>query len=116
MILLTILLCSFFIGTIFFYDATKHKKKKQVKLPSNTKYKMPPIFWDEFNWLSLKIYNMKIEEAEIVQARINEFIYKYEQFIEFQTFNDRVGILLHDYQKKVKSLLNNKHLEHGTSV
>lgn len=91
-------------------------KKKVVRVDRNQRYKMPPIFWDEFNWLSLKIYHMKINETEIVQARINEFIYKYEQFIDFQVFNDRVGILLHDYQKKVSSLLNNKHLEHGTSV
>ena len=91
-------------------------KKKVVRVDRNQRYKMPPIFWDEFNWLSLKIYHMKINETEIVQAKINEFIYKYEQFIDFQVFNDRVGILLHDYQKKVSSLLNNKHLEHGTSV
>jgi len=91
-------------------------KKKVVRVDRNQRYKMPPIFWDEFNWLSLKIYHMKINETEIVQARINEFIYKYEQFIDFQVFNDRVGLLLHDYQKKVSSLLNNKHLEHGTSV
>jgi len=116
MIILILLLCNFFAATVIFYDATKGKKKKQVKAPANTKYKMPPIFSDEFNWLSLKIYHMKIEEADTVQARINEFIYKYEQFIDFQVFNDRVGILLSDYQKKVKSLLNNKHLEHGTSV
>ncbi len=80
-------------------------KKKVVRVDRNNRYKMPPIFWDEFNWLSLKIYHMKINETEIVQARINEFIYKYEQFIDFQVFNDRVGILLHDYQKKVSSLL-----------
>ena len=86
-------------------------KKKVVRVDRNQRYKMPPIFWDEFNWLSLKIYHMKINETEIVQARINEFIYKYEQFIDFQVFNDRVGILLSDYQKKVSSLLNNKHLE-----
>jgi len=91
-------------------------KKKVVRVDRNNRYKMPPIFWDDYNWLSLKIYHMKINETEIVQARINEFIYKYEQFIDFQVFNDRVGILLSDYQKKVSSLLNNKHLEHGTSV
>jgi len=91
-------------------------KKKVVRVDRNNRYKMPPIFWDDFNWLSLKIYHMKINETEIVQARINEFIYKYEQFIDFQVFNDRVGVLLSDYQKKVSSLLNNKHLEHGTSV
>lgn len=91
-------------------------KKKIVRVDRNNRYKMPPIFWDDFNWLSLKIYHMKINETEIVQARINEFIYKYEQFIDFQVFNDRVGVLLSDYQKKVSSLLNNKHLEHGTSV
>jgi hypothetical protein len=114
--LLLILACSFIIGTIVFYDATKSKKKKQIKPHPNQKYKMPSVFWDEYNWLSLKIYEMKLSDCDNVQHKINQFIYKYEQFIEFQTFNDRVGCLLSDYQKKVKQLLNNNHLHNGTTI
>ena len=105
------IICAFVV-----YPTKGYKKVKQVKPHKNDTYKMPNVFWDEYNWLSMKIYNMKMEDADTVQARINEFIYKYEQFCDFRTFNDRVGLLLSDYQKKVKSLLNNKHLEHGTSV
>jgi hypothetical protein len=113
--LLIITIISVFVTSIYIFHDTP-KKKKVKRVDRNDRYKMPPIFWDEFNWLSLKIYHMKIDETDVVQARINEFIYKYEQFVDFQVFNDRVGILLSDYQKKVSSLLNNKHLEHGTSV
>jgi hypothetical protein len=113
--LLIITIISSLVAAIYLFHETP-KKKKVVRVDRNNRYKMPPIFWDEYNWLSLKIYHMTIDETDTVQARINEFIYKYEQFVDFQVFNDRVGTLLSDYQKRVSLLLNNKHLEHGTSV
>ena len=112
---LILLAISLAVASIYIFHEDS-KKKKVVRVDRNNRYKMPPVFWDEFNWLSLKIYHMTIHDTDTVQARINEFIYKYEQFADFQVFNDRVGILLSDYQKKVSSLLKNKHLEHGTSV
>lgn len=108
LLILIILACSFIIATVLFYDATKNNKKKIQKVDRNERYKMPPIFWDEYNWLSIKVYNMRNGDEDNVQAKINQFIYKYEQFADLQVFNDRVGRLLSDYQKKVNSLLNNK--------
>ena len=69
---------------------------------------MPVAFWDDFNWLSLKIYNMKLEDCEIMQTRIDQFFYKYEQYMDTQVFNDRASILLNDYKKRLNYLLNNK--------
>lgn len=105
LLLLLILVCSFFISTILFYDATKGKKKKQ-RIDRNNRYKMPPIFWDEYNWLSLKVYSMQLSDADNVRVKIDQFIYKYEQFVDLQVFNDRVGILLNDYQRRINQLKN----------
>lgn len=114
----TLLLVLLFSTILAFIFVPKRKgiSKRKVKVNANDKWRMPNVFWDEFNWLTLKIYNMKHDECEYVQHLINQFIYKYQEFADFHTFNDRVAILLHDYQRKVKSLLTNKHLEHGTSV
>ena len=108
LLLLLILVCSFFISTILFYDANKGKKKKRERFDRNNRYKMPPIFWDEYNWLSLKVYSMQLQDCDNVRVKIDQFIYKYEQFVDLQVFNDRVGILLNDYQRRVKHLQNNK--------
>lgn len=105
---LLILACSFFIATVLFHDATKGNKKKKERIDRNNRYKMPPIFWDEYNWLSLKVYNMQLSDADNVRAKIDQFIYKYEQFVDLQVFNDRIGILLNDYQRRINYLQNNK--------
>lgn len=112
---LIILVCSCILAFIFL-PRTKPYKKKKVRVYHNDKYKIPAVFWDEYNWLQIKIYKMERQDADTVQARINEFIYKYEQFIEFKVFNEKVTQLLSAYQRRVSLLLNNKHLEHGTSV
>ena len=105
LLFLLILACSFFIATILFYDFTKGKKKTQ-RIDRNNRYKMPPIFWDEYNWLSLKVYSMQLRDADNVRVKIDQFIYKYEQFVDLQVFNDRVGILLNDYQRRINQLKN----------
>ena len=99
-----------------FLPSTKPFKKNKVRVDRNDKYKIPPVFWDEYNWLQMKIYKMERQDTDTVQARINEFIYKYEQFVDFNVFNEKVSHLLSAYQRRVSLLLNNKHLEHGTSV
>lgn len=105
LLFLLILACSFLIATILFYDATKGKKKTK-RIDRNNRYKMPPIFWDEYNWLSLKVYSMQLSDADNVRVKIDQFIYKYEQFVDLQVFNDRVGILLNDYQRRINQLKN----------
>ena len=113
-ILLIAFLCSVIVALIVIPKSKTKKPKKKVD--SNNKWKMPNIFWDEFNWLSLKIYSMKYDECEDIQYKINQFIEKYQEFADFNAFNDRVGLLLHDYQKRVQLLINNKHLQNGTST
>lgn len=112
-LLLILLACSF---TIAFLIVPIKTKKKPKRVDRNNRYKVPPVFWDDYNWISMKVHQMQPRDYDKVQHQINQFMYKYEQFIDFQVYNDRVGQLLHDYQKRVQLLLNNKHLTNGTSV
>jgi hypothetical protein len=112
-LLLILLACS--IGVAFLIVPVKSTKKKK-KVDHNDHYKVPPIFWDEYNWLTLKIHRMTKSDYENVQHHINQFMYKYEQLVEYKVYNERVAQLLSSYQFRVSLLLNNKHLENGTSV
>ena len=106
-IILIVLLCSAFCS-IYIFRNIKPKPKQHKRIDRNNKYKMPVAFWDDYNWLSLKIYNMYIDECDNVQTRIDQFFYKYEQYMDTQVFNDRASILLNDYKKRINYLLNNK--------
>ena len=106
-IILIVLLCSAFCS-IYIFRNIKSKPKQHKRIDRNNKYKMPVAFWDDYNWLSLKIYNMNIDECENIQTRIDQFFYKYEQYMDTQVFNDRASILLNDYKKRINYLLNNK--------
>jgi hypothetical protein len=112
-LLLILLACS--IGVAFLIVPVKSTKKKK-KVDHNDHYKVPPIFWDEYNWLTLKIHRMTKSDYENVQHHINQFMYKYEQLVEYKVYNEKVAHLLSSYQFRVSLLLNNKHLENGTSV
>jgi len=50
------------------------------------------------------------------KIHINQFMYKYEQLVEYKVYNEKVAKLLSSYQYRVQLLLNNKHLANGTSV
>lgn len=106
-IILIVLLCSAFCS-VYLFRNIKARPKQHKRIDRNNKYKMPVAFWDDFNWLTLKIYNMKLEERDTIQARINEFFYKYEQFMDMQVFNDRASILLNDFKRRIHYLQNNK--------
>ena len=114
-IILIILLCSI-ICALLIIPTKITKRKVRIKIDHNEHYKIPPIFWDEYNWLSLKIHRMTRQDCDTVQHNINQFMYKYEQLIDYKVYNERVSQLLSDYQFRVSLLLNNKHLENGTSV
>ena len=113
-ILLILLACSFILA--FFIVPLSTKKKKRIRKDRNDHYKVPAVFWEEYNWLNLKIHRMTRTDYENVQHHINQFMYKYEQLVEYKVYNEKVALLLSSYQTRVQLLLNNKHLEHGTSV
>jgi len=114
-VLFILVLCSI-ICALLIVPVKKSKKVIKIRKDHNNKYKIPPVFWDDYNWLSMKIMRMTKSDADNVQHHINQFMYKYEQLIEYKVYNERVGMLLSDYQNRVQLLLTNKHLENGTSV
>ena len=112
-LLLILLACSL---TIAFFIVPLKRPKKRERVNRNDHYKVPAVFWEEYNWLTLKIHRMSASDYENVQHHINQFMYKYEQLVEYKVYNEKVANLLSSYQYRVQLLLNNKHLANGTSV
>lgn len=84
--------------------------EREIKQRASNKamYHIPAIFWHDYNKISLKIYNMTLEDCDKIRYAIDEFENKYAQYIDLQVYNDRMYLLLNDYQRKHFSLLNTK--------
>lgn len=82
--------------------------EREIKQRESKKsmYHIPAIFWHDYNKLSLSIYNMTLDDCDKVKYKIDEFEQKYSQYIDLQVYNDRMYLLLNDYQRKHYSLLN----------
>lgn len=84
--------------------------EKEIKERASNKqmYHIPAVFWQDYNKLSGKIYNMTIDDCDKIKYKIDEFEQKYAQYIDLQVYNDRMYLLLNDYQRKHFSLINYK--------
>lgn len=92
---------------IWLWSINKPIKEEIIQRPSKkSMYHIPAIFWHDYNKISLSIYNMTIDNCDKVKYNIDEFEQKYSQYIDLQVYNDRMYLLLNDYQRKHYSLLN----------
>lgn len=80
---------------------------KRRKGAGNDRYKIPPLFWDEYNKISLAIYDMKYDTCEHIRSQIDDFAFRWHEFVDFHAYNDRIHQLFSDYRKKEKQLLSN---------
>lgn len=82
----------------------------------NNRYLVPKSFWDESNNIDIWIYEMTLDEAEIVRFKIQQFCDKYEQIASHNTYNTRVANLLTKYQNRYQYLLTKKQKQNGITV
>lgn len=79
------------------------------KSDGNLRYKMPPSFWDDVNQIHLKIYQMTHANVSDIRSEIDDFMFKWHQFCDFATYNERVSSMLSDFRKREKQLLTNNY-------
>lgn len=72
----------------------------------NDHYKVPPLFWDEYNKISLEIYEMDRDNYEFVRSSIDDFAFRWHEFVDYHAYTQRISQLLHDFRNKEKQLLN----------
>lgn len=82
----------------------------------NNRYLVPKSFWDESNQIEIWIYEMTLDEAEIVKFKIQQFCDKYEQIASHNTYNTRVANMLTNYQNRYSYLLTKKQIKNGITV
>lgn len=82
----------------------------------NNRYLVPKSFWEESNQIEIWIYEMTLDEADIVRFKIQQFCDKYEQIASHNTYNTRVANMLTNYQNRYSYLLTKKQKQNGITV
>lgn len=108
--LLAVILIIISIYFIVWLWSTTQPFEREIKHRAMNKsmYHIPAVFWHDYNKVSLAIYNMTLDNCEKVKYKIDEFEQKYAQYIDLQIYNDRMYLLLDQFQTKHYSLLNYK--------
>lgn len=82
----------------------------------NNRYLVPKSFWEESNQIDIWIYEMTLDEADIVRFKIQQFCDKYEQIASHNTYNTRVANMLTNYKNRYSYLLTKKQIKNGITV
>lgn len=74
------------------------------------KYQIPSEFWDDYNKAMFFIDRMDINEVGKVQYMVDNIITKYYVCLDYNTFIERISILIQAIEQKKRSFLLNTHL------
>lgn len=108
MFLTITIIISIYLGFWVWSLTNKIDKQPKQRESKKSMYHIPAVFWHDYNKISLSIYEMTLDNCDKVKYKIDEFEQKYSQYIDLQVYNDRMYLLLNDYQRKHFSLKNYK--------
>jgi hypothetical protein len=83
---------------------------KQAKIQKKRKYNIPSEFWDDYNRAMFFIERMGMSEVNKCQYMIDDIIFKYHECLDYNTFTERISILITKIESKKKDFLLNNHL------
>ena len=76
---------------------------KENKIQKKRKFNIPPQFWDDYNRAMFFIENMGINEVNKCQYMVDDLIFKYHECLDYNTFTERMSILILKIERKKKS-------------
>ena len=79
---------------------------KDGKIQKKRKFNIPPEFWDDYNRAIFFIENMGINEINKCQYMIDDIIFKYHECLDYNTFTERISMLIQKMESKKKGFLN----------
>lgn len=96
---------------LFIYAISQVNKKyiEEEKKPLK-KYEIPYTFWEDYNKCLFAIRDMKMNNINQVETKIDELTYKYVELVEYDVFVEKISNLVSLYNNQVKYFLLNKHL------
>jgi len=74
-------------------------------IQTKRKFAIPPEFWDDYNKAIFFIDTMNINEVSRTQYLVDDIIYKYYECLDYNTFTERISILIQKIEAKKRSFL-----------
>lgn len=68
------------------------------------KYKISPVFWEDYSRINMSIYLMDNTNKDKVWHQIDVFSDKYSQYIELKTYNQCIETLIANYRRRQEFL------------
>jgi hypothetical protein len=91
-------------------DVLKEDVKRKEIQEKRRKYQIPSEFWDDYNKAMFFIDRMDINEVSKVQYMVDNIITKYYVCLDYNTFIERIALLIEAIEKKKRSFLLNTQL------
>jgi hypothetical protein len=82
----------------------------KTEISKKRKFAIPPEFWDDYNRAIFFIERMGMSEVNKCQYMIDDIIMKYHECLDYNTFTERIGIIIQKFESKKKNFLSNTHL------
>jgi hypothetical protein len=83
---------------------------KSVEIQKKRKFNIPPEFWQDYDRTIFQIERMQINEVNRVQYMVDDIIIKYHECLDYNTFTERISILVERFELRKKDFLSNTHL------
>lgn len=91
-------------------DVLKEDVQRKEAQEKRRKYQIPSEFWDDYNKAMFFIERMDINEVSKVQTMVDNIIIKYYVCLDYNTFIERIALLIEAIEKKKRSFLLNTQL------
>lgn len=83
---------------------------EEDKIQKKRKFNIPAQFWDDYNRAMFCVERMGINEVNKCQYMIDDIIFKYHECLDYNTFTEKIGLLILKIEKKKKAFLLNTQL------
>lgn len=91
-------------------DILNKDVEAEEKIERKRKFSIPPEFWDDYNKTMFFIERMGINEVSKVQYMIDDLIIKYHECLDYNTFTERISLLIQKMESKKRGFLLNTQL------
>jgi hypothetical protein len=74
-------------------------------IQAKKKFAIPAEFWDDYNKAEFFIDRMGINEVSRIQYMVDDIIMKYHECLDYNTFTERISLLIEKIEAKKRSFL-----------
>jgi hypothetical protein len=74
-------------------------------IQAKKKFAIPAEFWDDYNKAEFFIDRMGINEVSRTQYMVDDIIMKYHECLDYNTFTERISLLIEKIEAKKRSFL-----------